>query len=1699
MRKNQLTKHCAMLLLAIFATAWSTATASVTVNVKRTDNVTTAPYLYAWTNNDGVETVVSDPWPGTQLSATTTDEVDNDTWYTKTFSGISDVYIIINDGNDTDKTGNIHLPYKATDNSTTNWMVFNKNGGYSYYTRDNYTESKADNLSDKYDIPAGVTYEPSNVTVYFINTNQWDNPYAYISNGSSGYGNQNNDWPGDAMTKVGTNSNGWDVYKWSNSYPNNPSIVIFSNNGSNQTGNLVYTQNGYYSGYNATTGSGSMTTVSSDRDGTVVYNTPAYFTDANMRAALEDALGVPASESNVTDAAHAIATKSVKVLDISNHSITNTTGISYFSELDELYANNNDITFIDLQNAIKLRVLDLHQNENLLGFGTGDPSSNNHIVRLPSGCLQYIDMSKTRLRNYAAAAFANKVAGTLETFIARDVYYTTDVAKFAFNSVPSVTTLTKLKYLDVSGCDGTPVTIVANLANMKSTLKYLDLSNQHMSDEGNDPALDGFTALKTFKFNTQANWTKALTINNCPALTYIDVSGNVKMTGLTVNNCGITSLNFPEETTLASLVTLATLDVSNNPFTILTIPATPTTLTTITASNCSSMTKILAEHNASKLRYVTAQNCPVLTDITINGADIYFQQQNNAFDATNKSTLVTLDLRNDLMSTNYALDGFSALTTVDFSNSYMEGNKNTISTFTATNCPSLTTVNLGSNMKTVTLSGNSFENNSYPAVTIDYGASDVTLNFSNNNFTSVPSTIDDAVTVLNLNSNQLSNIIMPDGSNVKYLYAQSNSFASDYTLPVTSLVGLDLGNNGFTKFTATMADAITDEWAIDYTQTPPVTIQANADESDGSNTTLQALHLGGNTSLETVTVNGFKGLTKLASDNDMTSDKGKGLYVKDNTAIKTLDISNNRIEILGQDGSLSGLSALEELNASHNKILTLTNRSAISAPSGIADRAAYGGGTYNATTCPNIEDLTGLKKLNLSYNLLSDSIHLAKNTALEWLDVSHNRTITERAAGLTQYYRDTKDGTFKAWNETTWTTEMDQYTNDLNDTIGLRMLDLYNQAKLEYLDISYTNIENTAKTRVHVNNRVGPENLTKNTQASSGGEKVGRWGVPRFVLVNHCSALVEFHTNYNAMKSLGIGSEPESYSSTNGGAITGCPNLEVLEAIECRGQDPKIMQGEITISQRNPKMRYYNVKNSNFDKVNPYSTLLSNYSPSGQNLETLIVDGNYTKDNASHWNLTDAGTLDVSNNPKLVNLQANKCPNLITVKANGLADLDIVSVTQDTTVTTVGNEIVTTKLANLYVDHDAILDEVIGLETLSTLSVYHANDSHFTGNFVMPSQAKATLTDLRVGNEALSNADTRNNLTAVNLNGYTAVQHLETQNNPSIKALDITGFKNSLAYIDFANNHIDNDGIGIDNLSELPALTCFNCSNDSKWSENAGNSLTDLILTQSTGIQKIFANNNDLHKITGSFSNLTNIEFAHNHINGIDLRAASENENLDINGEDNGRDILADCAYFAVKENGEVVNYKVYFFQLDPNVTGNGTVLTMKESEDSEGTTRHLGTDGLVMDNITDWTSDAAELTSTNSKGTISPDDMSALDPEQVPGTIVVLKANENGDAAYGTAKYSYDNGTGTASSFYLKWESSGTPTAISEINAEGGVSIANTYGDLTITGKDGTVVGVYDLNGRQVASETISGGKLTIDGLSPGIYIVNGVKVLVK
>ena len=1737
MKKNLLTKHCTLLLLALFAT-WSTpAWADVTINVK----APSAPHMYVWNSS---QTPLNGQWPGDVV--TETKVVNGETYYTKTISNENTVSVIFAKNNDT-QTGDF--------SGLTGEVFFHYNGETLAYGN----------------LPDDVAYESSGYFVYFVNTKNWNNVYAHI------FDNNNNSyraWPGTEMTSVHTDGGNQSVYKFGPITDCNitPTKIVFTNNSGKQTADLEFRNGGYYVYSEYNNGANNRADLVAIIDNSRIKNTSTYFADAHFREGITKSLGVAEGA--------AFTPTDYTILDLSYDSetmtgkISNLSGIEHFTNLEELDISNNSIPYGDITALTKLKKIIAHHNPSLEGFGIGTPSSSNKILKISqSSVLEYVDVSNND--TYYLTQLNNCCGSTLKTLIASNnprFDYSTftgctalehldfsncGLTSTALNSshinCPNLeyldcsgnrnlvssgvylTNMTKLKYFDMSGCDATPATTVANLANAKSTLEYLDLSDNNMSANGNDPALDGFTALQTFKFGSQTSWTNTLTITNCPALTHVDVSGNVKMTGLTINNSGITTLNFPEATTLTGLSALATLNVSNNPFTVLNIPQTPNSLLTVTANDCSAMTRILAEHNKSKLQYVTAHNCPALTDITINGADIYFDKQLNAFDATNKSTLVTLDLSNDAMSTNYALDGFTALQTVDFDNNYMEGNNNTIHEFTATNCPALTSVNLGgiTNMQTVTLTNNGFSNNSYPVVTVDAEASNVVLDFSNNNFTAVPNIQASQINVLKLNNNQLSDINIPTGCSVNYLYAQNNNFGSGtYTLPPTSLVGLDLGNNGFTKFIAT------------------------------NNTYLKSLALAGNTALTEIELHGNTALTQTSPDGIIESDNG--LYIKGLSSLKVLNIENSSFNKLGQQHSLQGVTALETLKARHNEFTTFTN--------GVYELHTSATNPVNYRkpdpTQSSLEYQTNLKYLDLAYNKLRDSVHLYRNTALVHLDVSYNRSIdgqldpaaeplpktaAQKAAILEQKGRrwmkyGRVNGKTYGVNATAdqWTAH---YTNlqagrdcpfdlrecDLNDTTGLYHLDLHNNVNLEYINFSYTNIHNTAAGPTFMCPGWMKEDWVTDVDLSatnaSGKNTTGRWysSWHTFVYFIPCSKLKVIHADHNNLSGFGVRYFPDldtltcsymygesalmrdfygtgnlRYGMGNTGLQTQIQKFDHIDWANVDNSN-KAYGVVLTGPEGNTsgffpnKLRYYDISYSSFNEIRFYPgaadngslTYLEYVNVSGNPLNFQVHANNANYATTSNWN-----SLDVTYCPNIRTVLAENCSDLPIVRAHNRTKLDTLYVSNDP------------NLKVLYVQNDPLLKtNFTGLNTLAGLETLFGYNNTQWGNDINFSSNTA-LKNLWISNIGASSINVANNANLEKLRAYdNSLTTLDLSHNGELLWLDVA--RNKLPEIDLSGNNklqffnisngsdtriqldgteaLNHDGSDGD---DIKPTTVFNANEAPIASADAGNSLSDLALPAS--ITDARANGNDLHSITGNFANLTNMEFAHNHINGIDLSAAPD---ATIESRDNGRTILADCAKFSKKENGVVQEYTVYFFQLDPTVTGNGTVLTLKDSKDLKDATRFLGDDGLVMGNITwDGTSGSAL------KNTITPGDMSVLDPDDVPGNIVVLNpTNESGNGAEGTATYTYKTGENSTSEFYLNWSSDGTITGISEIKAEGGVSITNTYGNLTVAGADGAVVGVYDLNGRQVASETITDGKAVITGLTPGIYLVNGMKVLVK
>ena len=1631
MRKELLSKLCALLLLAL-AAAWSTqAWAGVKIHVKVEGNTNAILYLYMWkTETDKV----SADWPGDAMSETTT-TADGVTWYVAEVNATDFKLIISNSGN------NQSREYSGI--SGDKYYAYNSNTGASY------------NLTHQYEIPSEAHYKDGKLFVYFVNTSEWENPKAHVYNSNE---NIAGNWPGGTMTKVENTDN---LYVWEKESSSTPSNVIFNNNGDNttQTSAFTYVNGGYYNT------AGLITTI------TKLQLNATNFPDANFRAALAEKLGVNEGDD--------IEPNNVTILDVSNKDITDLTGISYFTNLEELYAGGNDISSnVILTSNPNLRILYLNGNAQLQG------TSSQHTP--------YVDV--TKCKNLEEINFANTGCtwmGGLQNIDGGGTY--SNLKKLNLHNVGldymTTQTMQKMPNLEWIDLSGNQLTNNQGFSN-NTKLKYIDVSDNPQNAK--NFVLAALTQLKTFKAancHLNANQTTYNSSSNyfpTESVEYVDLSGNTALTTLycpannnlktlIVNGCtglqgsssagalGGSSTYIPHMTHLEHLE-LSNVDLylntgeANGLFTLLT-PSVAPNLHYIDLSND-------RLGNAAKPKFAF----PALDTLLINGNPALTELTVTSLNAPEK---FTLDVTND-----------AALTTVAITNSGMT--QATMPTITSTGATSL-----------------------------------YKLDLTNNAFTDVPTTGIASLTTLVLNHNQLSDLNVSE-SNIQYLYAQNNNFGSGaYTLPTTSLVGLDLGNNGFTKFKAE------------------------------NNTSLKSLALAGNTALTEIELHGNTALTQTSPDGVIESDNG--LYIKGLSNLQILNIENSSFNKLGQQNSLEGVTGLTKLQARHNEFTTFTN--GVYALHSVTNSVNYRPADANESS---LEHLVNLQYLDLAYNNLRDSVHLYRNKELRHLDVSHNAVITgvkdgtittkaqkdamieKKGKRLMKYNKKYTAAGVNA-SDANWTTEYTDYQSklarpfdlrecDLNDTIGLYHLDLQYNTKLEWLDFSNTAIRNTASGPTYMcpgwmdKDWVTDDNLQAVVATAAGHRWYSSWH--SFIYLIPCSELKTIHADNNNMQSMGFMYFPKLDTLTISGMYGDCAYMRDYGALAVPPRDitPEdngygkgncglsgsvrkyvsttwgtgsdgnatasisfnYIDPETGANYLNP-VKYFDVSNSGYNEVRLNS---------GVNLEYANVSGNPLNYAVHNTGNSYHNSLDVT-----------YCPNIRTVLAENSADLPVVRAHNRTKLDTlyVSND---PNLKVLYVQNDPLLKtNFAGLNTLTGLETLFGYNNTQWGNDINFSSNTA-LKNLWISNIGASSINVANNANLEKLRAYdNSLTALDLSNNGELLWLDVA--RNKLPEIDLSGNtklQFFNISNGSDTRTQLDGTedlnhdgsdgdaikptTIFSADEAPIANANNGNSLSDLALPAS--ITDARANGIDLHSITGNFANLTNIEFAHNHINGIDLSAAP---GATIESRDNGRTIVADCAAFSKKVNGSVQKFKVYFFQLDPNVTGNGTVLTLKDSEDLKGDTRRLGTDGMVMDNITwDGTSGSAL------KNTITPGDMSALDPDDVPGNIVVLNpTSESGNGAEGTATYTYKTGENSTSEFYLNWSSDGTVTGINEIKAEDGVSITNTYGNLTVSGADGTVVGVYDVNGRQVASETIINGSVTIDGLAPGIYIVNGNKVLVK
>lgn len=186
-----------------------------------------APFIYSWDNNGGSVVEHSGPWPGTKMTETAT--IDGESWWTCTFD-VKPINIIFNNGNG-GQTPDINGL------STDSYFEYNGNATVTNVTAQHIDLSTAD-------IPSCATWVNGNTFIYF-EADTYYQPYIWVWNSSNNF--TGNVWPGTGLVDVaGVAPSGKNIYRWTTDSQEEPTGILFSNNGMPQTTDFVFVNGGYY-------------------------------------------------------------------------------------------------------------------------------------------------------------------------------------------------------------------------------------------------------------------------------------------------------------------------------------------------------------------------------------------------------------------------------------------------------------------------------------------------------------------------------------------------------------------------------------------------------------------------------------------------------------------------------------------------------------------------------------------------------------------------------------------------------------------------------------------------------------------------------------------------------------------------------------------------------------------------------------------------------------------------------------------------------------------------------------------------------------------------------------------------------------------------------------------------------------------------------------------------------------------------------------------------------------------------------------------------------------------------------------------------------------------------------------------------------------------------------------------------------------
>ena len=1275
-------------------------------------------------------------------------------------------------------------------------------------------------------------------------------------------------------------------------------------------------------------------------------------------------------------------------LDVSNQGISSLKGLELLTGLTylDISGNSSLTTGADLSNLRALTTLKA-SNCNLISLQgvTGTSNVTNVsgaglVINYNNSGITYLDISHNP--NFYSSGNLRYLT-MLETLV---MHHCTN---FDYWGAPG-TYLESLKYVDVSYCTNMDRIYLPAAARLE-VLKAAGLTK-----------LKGFISRSSYSGSDQAQYYIALK-NGLTTLQWLDVSGCSQLKNIYLRSCASLRHLNAAGTPLKGFSGNATLSNGMPTDDFIQLASNLATLEYLKLGNCTSLNSLRAINSTYG---VSSLDTLILTNCTSLG------WSNDGIET--QTGLKYLDVTNCNISTagpTY-VPNFSHLTQLE---TLLYGENPAVGYLRITGNSALKTLDLHGDTGLTMLA---LDNCGLPRTNLDINGNNCPaltgLKLNNNGYASIGQATNDAAAW--------------GLQGIKFLYLENNSGFTGGPLTLNAsdcagLTGLDLSNNRFTSF---VAPSLPDN--------------------------LTALMIGKNPNMTHLEMHYNPGITKMAADTVMSD--GSGLYLLGNTALTYMDISGtaeqpNHFKLIGNNGSLYNV-PIDTLKASYNKFYTFRNLTTVPGNNyehcNITKNAATGlyeatylvntnenqGYTYKsywptmsaAPDSASLEQLTRLKYLDLSHCNLKDSVYLHKNTELTYLDVSHNRSIAryttsqDKGRGLRQWIQSGKPSTsYPDYKKYLWLSrnadDIENFTHDYNDTTGLYILDLLDNNNLEYLDISYTGIEQTALTHCHVANA-------------------------RYIWIQDLPKLKYFYADYNGMRSLGIGTRYGKKRESGKTMTDGLKALERLSVIGMRGADDRTMMGSINFSETAvfSNLHYINLSYSRFDSIGVYMP----------QIDTLIIKGNplHYVDMQKVNNITYLDARECAYKMRGYDVEtgdiyypnANRYKNGARENGSYYKTVDGVTVpTEEYTplsglrgVRAYGRHKLTTvlldncnALTEVYCFNDSVLPRIQGFDNLAfnqsydaqhgfptvdadSLTLVWVNDNksfidldlsrnvnlkylHAYNDKALGNALGSNGMDLKENTSLITAWVSNSNLQHFNNKAFNTLDTLKIWQNPELSSLDVTGNK-ELSYFDLRNCMIRSLDV-----SHNDKLTYFDCSNmdsiSAQWTafDNYGfemprnvptsmyqpgkNSIADLNFA-SKRLVTVHADNNDLYCMTGLDGNtgLQTLTYAYNHINGIDLSGCPAISTYDCQHNVRGL-IMGELAAWDVKlANGEVNHYKFYYLQLKENagdaLDGKDTFLGHKCGQDSlENATgqwpymRNLEDDGFKPDKVISFTVNA--------------------------------------------------------------------------------------------------------------------------------------------